>query len=282
MTVLALPVGWSVEAQAPNAVDRTLFVRVSPSHSLPDGVPSVGARAAADLPREGPIHLVVFLHGWGGCVRVLLSSEPVACRTGGRPRAGWGLADRFDDARTGQLLVVPQLSLRPRDGAPGRFAEAGYARGLIEELLGDALTPLVGSPRTWDDVASLTLVAHSAGFETALALLRQPDIASRTRNVVLLDALYAGVLPFARWLEAAPGERHLVSLYTGGKTARQSRTLASRLRRSLGERVATVTDGSGAAAIADHAAVIWRTATPHGQVPRAHLREVLAALSQRR
>src|SRR5262249_33604 len=44
--------------------------------------PQVLVHAAGDLREKGPLSIVVFLHGWYGCVRVVAGAENAPCRPG--------------------------------------------------------------------------------------------------------------------------------------------------------------------------------------------------------
>ncbi len=240
------------------------------------GAPSVIVHAPPSFDPARPLRLAVFLHGWSGCARVLVHAGSIACREGDRPREGWNLAGRFDEAGSDALFVVPQLAFLQRSGHPGRFLERGRFRRFIEELLG-ALAPRLGPGKTLADVESVTLLAHSAGFETALAILAHGE--TEVRHVVLFDALYAGVEPLAEWALAG-ADRRLVSLYTGGgRTARQSRRLALRLQARLGSpAVAFDRDAPLPSLVRDARIVVARSPAPHGQVPARHLPELLTPL----
>ena len=190
--------------------------------------------------------------------------------TSTRAREGWDLAGRFDEAGTDALLVVPQLAFLTRNGNPGRFLERGRFRHFVEELLTE-LAPQLGPDTALADVESITLLAHSAGFETALAVLARGEI--EVRNVVLLDGLYAGVEPFGEWA-LARDDRRLVSLYTGsGRTAQQTRRLARRLEVPVhdGDRPLT-------ALVREARVVIARSPAPHGEVPARHIGELASPL----
>jgi pimeloyl-ACP methyl ester carboxylesterase len=234
----------------------------------------VHAPPGLDLARR-PLRVVVFLHGWSGCVRVLAHEGPTGCRDGERARDGWGLLARFDAGAPNALFVLPQLAYLERDGSPGRFREPGRFRAFLEELL-VALRPRLGAV-TVDELAPVTLLAHSAGFETALALLARGGV--EVGSVVLFDALYVGVEPFATWVAAAT-ERRLVSLYTGtGRTARQSAMLARRARTLLPSgAVAEDASISLPEALRSHRVVVARSPVGHGAVPGRHLPEIVAGL----
>ncbi|HJL19439.1 MAG TPA: hypothetical protein RMH99_27480 [Sandaracinaceae bacterium LLY-WYZ-13_1] len=238
--------------------------------------PSVVVHAPPGFDGAGrPLRLVVFLHGWSCCARRLWGSGEVACRDGGRPGEGWGLGARFAAAAPDALLVIPQLAFLTRDGGAGRFARRGGFRRFVREML-DALEGELG-PVALDDLSPITLLAHSAGYETALAVIARGEIP--VRHLVLFDALYRGVEPFVQWA-GEDSARRLVSLHTGaGRTARQSTRLARRSRRLLGDDALwDHGDGEPADALADHRVVVGRTSVPHGRVPAHHLRALLEAL----
>ena len=241
------------------------------------GSPSVVVHAPATFDPASPLNLVVFVHGWSGCARQLALAGEISCRDGAREVAGWDLAGRFDEAGLDALFVVPQLAFLRRDGSPGRFFEQGRFRAFLEELL-HALVERIGPPTTIARVASITLLAHSAGYETALAILRRGGVDAQVRRVALFDALYRGHGPFADWVRASP-DRRLVSIHTGqGRTQSQSRLLAGRLREVLGEQLSNEAEGELPALVRAHRVVIARTDVPHGEVPAAHIPSLLPAL----
>lgn len=257
-------------APGPWTEERTL---ASAAFDEPNA-PSVIVHASPHFDPARPLRLVVFLHGWNGCARMLVSAGPSACKDGARPREGWDLAGRFDEAGSDALFVVPQLAFLARSGRPGRFGEPGGFRAFLTELLA-SLAPRIGPGRSLNDVENITLLAHSAGFESALAILARGQV--EVRNVVLFDALYAGVEPFGRWALEEEG-RKLVSLYTSGRTAAQSRRLARWSRARLDDAVAIDPDEPLASVVARARIVVARSPAPHGQVPARHLPELLTPL----
>jgi len=253
------------------------------------GGPTVVVHAPPGYDPTPPLELVVFLHGWSGCAAVLEGTGLVACRPDDpddRRLEGWGLGERHDVAGTNTLFVVPQLAYMARDGSPGRFAEKGFFRDFLDELLEQGLADRIGGPRTIADVDHVTLVAHSAGFKTALSIIQQGGTDDIVKDVVLFDALYAAPAIFAQWVAAPPqgSVRKIVSLYTAkGRTYRFSQMLAQYLTDSLGaEEVALDPTGPLDVAIRTHRAVIARSPVGHGSVPARHLAEVIGALDLRR
>lgn len=226
---------------------------------------------AARLDR-GPLRLVLFLHGYRGCAEVLAARGPARCRPGDPVQPGWDLLTRHDEADTGTLFVIAQLALDARDGSPGALGRAGGFRAFLDELLG-ALTAELGGERTARDLASITIVAHSAAYETALALIRS-DVP--IAHVVLLDALYRGGAAFLAWA-AGDSSRRLISMHTGaGATGRRNRDLARRARARLSS--ALIETESSIAIGPSHRVAIVRTRTPHREFPARHLAPVLRAL----
>jgi hypothetical protein len=239
-------------------------------HRAPDAI----VHAPPGFDPRGPLHLVVFLHGFRGCAEVLASSAPaVPCRPGDPPHRGWGLIDRHDEAGTPTLLLIAQLAFFRRDGSPGRWARPGAFRAFLDEALA-SLEPELGRRRTVDDLASLTILAHSAAFETSLWLIRVGGV--EIRNLVLFDALYAGGRAFLAWVLGEPGRR-LISIHGAhGATADRNRDLARLARAALAERAAAV--GTRISDAREHAVTIVQTDAPHGEVPARHLAEVLRVL----
>lgn len=211
---------------------------------------------------------------------MLASDAPDArCRPGDPPRPGWGLAARHDEAGTNTLFLVAQLALWAREGSPGRFGRAGAFRTFLDEVLA-ALEPELGRRVTTADLASITLLAHSAAFESSLAILRAGGVEDRLRHLVLFDALYSGGPAFLAWALAATDARPrtLVSFYGGrGTTSERNRDLARRARRALGAQASTGERASVEHA-RDHRVVVVRTRAPHGEVPAHHIVETLRAL----
>jgi hypothetical protein len=262
------------------AADGVTLEAVLPSaaYAVP-GAPSVVVHLASDFDPHAPLHLVVFLHGYNGCARVLMSPGSLACRAGGPEQPGWDLAATHDSAHANTVFVIPQLAFLRRDGRPGAFDRPGVFRKFLEELLAGPLAARLG-PRRLADVAGIDLVAHSGGYQTALAILEHAGLADRIKSVVLLDALYGETPRFARYVDdhAAAGLR-FVSISIGhGPTERENRALFNELRRSLGDRVGSADAESLGASIVTHPIVIGTGTPPHRLVPAHNLAAILRAL----
>jgi len=259
--------GWFAEATLENAAFET------------PGAPSVVVHAPPDFDATEPLDLVVFVHGWRGCARQLAQAGEVSCSSRGRPLPGWDLAGRFDEAQVNALFIVPQLAFLRRSGSAGAFTQEGRFAAFLEEMLG-AIRDRIGPPSTLARVRSITILAHSAGYETTLALLSRGGVANKIRSIVLFDALYRGHLRFADWVaEPATPERRLISLHgRQGRTVSQSLMLAARLRDGLGDELSVHAEGSLSTLIQSHRVVVAHAGVPHGDVPAHHMAEVLRAL----
>ncbi|RLB53660.1 MAG: hypothetical protein DRJ42_11355 [Deltaproteobacteria bacterium] len=225
-----------------------------------------------------PFAIVVFLHGWTGCVRALVEGDEVPCTEGDSPRQGWGLGRVHDAANANSIFVVPQLRYLARSGAAGRYREATTFRALLDAALRLAHDGDVDRAPSPDRAASIVLVAHSAGFETALAILEAGDLAERIDSVLLLDALYRGSEGFAHWV-ASHETRRMLSLYTGDQsTYQESHRLARLVRGRLGDEAVAERPGDLHAALRERRrVVVGSTRIPHGAIPRLSLPELLQA-----
>lgn len=232
-----------------------------------------------------PLELVVFLHGFMGCAQVLMADGPAACRSGDREQDGWALARHHDAARTNSVLVVPQLAFMARSAKPGCFARSGCFDAFIDELIAE-LRVRLALPQLNGERARLTLVAHSGGYQTALAILARSRPAQRVQRVVLMDALYGGAPELASWLQrSARRGAQVLSIHLGaGSTRRGSKDLYRRARRTLGaERVADLRAAGldsaldGDARLKAKALLVAQGRGAHRLVPESYLTRVLAA-----
>lgn len=249
-------------------VQGTRWFRTSPaSHSVPDGAPSLAVHATDDAKTAKAVHLVIYLHGWRGCTRVLMARAPVACREGEAVQEPFVLRAAVEESGLAVVLALPQLSFWKRSGAPGRFRDAAF--------VGAWLRSVVELEELRDKrIVSTTLVAHSAGFEAALVML--DGAPESVDNVVMLDALYDGGTRLVEWLLGAP-ERRALSLTLGrGKTWKQSRLVERLVRRRLGE-----------TAVGQRSLDEWKpgvrfkrvqASSKHRDIPREQLADVLRLL----
>jgi hypothetical protein len=253
---------WLVALSAPGHAQELLELRLSSGPHAPSDAPDVIVHVPRRLDPRAPVHWLIFLHGFNSCTRALVASEPTPCEQGGPVQRGYGLAALHEQAHSNTLLIVPQLAFLARESRAPRFEQPGGFARFVAELR----TQLRARPGGERAPASISLLAHSAGYHAAAEILRDDESgAIAVRNVVLFDALYAHWDVFAHWLGAAP-DRHLISLHThASDTTRGNRKLA-----------ALASAGRHGAAVPG--LTIERVDTPHRAVPERHLLEVLEEL----
>jgi hypothetical protein len=252
-----------------------------PPVPLAPGVTGVVAHVPEGLDARGPLHLVLYFHGSGSCALQLATTGDAVCKPGAKPEVGAALDARHDDAGTQSIFAVPQFVLWG-GGNAGRMAEKGYFASFVRELLARTFTPGLGAPRTLDNLADVTLVAHSAGHIPLAAVLASGDLADKIRNVVLIDALFDGGEPYSRWLERddhAPPKK-LVAVYgSWGSQPAFGRAIASRAeKRTPPASVAVDPRGSLEHAIRTHDVTVKEWDLNHGWMPVLLLTKLVAGL----
>lgn len=251
---------------APRAAHAEALIELRlarPPHA-PSDAPDVIAHLPTRLTAQQPLHVLVFLHGFNSCTRALVADQPTPCLAGGEPQRAYGLARIHEQANANSILLVPQLAFMQRDGHAPRFEE----RGGFDAFLADVRAQLAKQVDPKQPLASVTLLAHSAGYRATATILRDSALAAPIVNVVLFDALYALWDAFALFLHAQP-ERRVISLYTHDrKTTRGNRNLAAMLH-DLHKSEPQSRDGALEQECVD---------TPHALIPSRHMAAVLEAL----
>jgi len=272
---VALAFAWLTTASALGDGARLIEVRLRDGPHAPGDAPDVIAHVPAHYDAKRPLDVVVFLHGFDGCSRALVAPAPVPCSKGEPAHRVWNLAALHTQSGTNSVLLVPQLAYVARTAQGHRFSKKGAFDDMLREVLEGELATVIGK-HTLDELRSVTLVAHSAGYGATAAIVRDSQRHARVDNVVLLDALYAGWFDFARWFEQSPSHR-LISLYT------QQRETTEGNRRLVAELGANdLTREVGASledAVRQHRCIITRTRSAHGDMPRVHFAEVLRGLA---
>lgn len=164
---------------------------------------------------RGPVDVVVYLYGWNACLANVVGNAPATCPPGTTVHAPFDILGQFERSGRRAVLIVPQLRYDAATGDPGQFATAGGFAAFLREV-----QERVG----FGDVQSVTLYAHSGGYQAAASILVRGGVA--VQGVALLDALYGNVDTFAAF---APTGK-FVSLYTAsGGTAANNAALAGRV-----------------------------------------------------
>jgi len=263
----------AMTASGVSAQGRTIELDLTHGAVIRADAPEAIAHVPEGVDVHGPVALVILLHGYSGCTRVLASDATDArCRPRDRPEPGFGWVAAHEAAGTRSVLLIPQLAWRARQGSPGRFTIAGEAARMVDESLA-ALASTLGGTLTHETVDSITIAAHSAAFETTLAIVRHGGLS--VRNVVLFDALYAGGSSFLDWVGAGTDAepRTLISLATGGRTWTLTQELLRGATVIAAETWPTTLPDSEARRV-----IGAQVRVPHHDVPSRYLAETLRGL----
>lgn len=246
--------------------------------------------------------LLVYFHGWQGCVEAAMRAGDVSCHEGGDRQPGSAIASQIDQAGVNALAVAVELRPEMSTGEPGNLASPGAFHELLRELLTERLAPYLGCAVEVDALDRVVLVAHSGGYQAAASVLALGDV-PEIREVVLLDALYGAQDIFLRWMrDTADDDRNLaeprrrfVDIYTCcSGTAEASRAMAETARRgssdvmlvvpTLDDRPAlatpTLLDGGDCElddAALTHRWLFERVARSHDALPRTYVTVIARA-----
>jgi len=133
-----------------------------------------------------------------------------------RQRVPW----QVSTSRTNAVLAAPQFAVNASDSSAGKLWQRGALRDLVNEVAG-RLAVMHGDPRSEPSFANLpvVIVAYSGGVGPATWAIRNGDLGSRLRGIVLLDAAYGDMGVFADWVAGTPNA-FLLSTYTGSTEER--------------------------------------------------------------
>jgi hypothetical protein len=230
--------------------------------------------------------VVLYFHGWNGCVATALGAEDAPCTEGGDPRRASALAAQIDEAGTNALLIAIELRVDAPTGEPGQLAMPGNLRALLGELFEEHLSEPIGCTLHVDELDRIVVVAHSGGYQAAASAIRYGDL-PRVTELDLLDAFYGADEVFHGWVSdaLAGGALRFVDLYTGGGgsggTKQRSRQLAADAHAMAGAYGDLVYDDDSEvdlpeAALA-RAVVFKRVPREHADLPRAYVRSLVQA-----
>lgn len=251
-----------------------------PPYDVPKGVANVVAHVPAGFDDTGKLHLVLFFHGAIQCAAQLAQLGEVICRPGQAPFGGYGYDLRHDDAATQSIFAIPQFAFFG-GGSAGKMTEKGYFTGFVRELVEEIFAPGLPRAHTLDDVASITLIGHSAGFNPVLTILSRDELADKVRNVVLLDAMFAGgedyyVQWWSRRRPEAP--RRFVAVYGDSGDSHGHHANLKKLLAPTTPSLAYLPGGSLPEAIRTHDVVIAQRTVNHYWMPTILLPKVIAGL----
>ena len=275
MTDAAAAVPVEREASAP--IERrpawTSTARLAdPPVDFPKGVTGVVAHVPAGFDAAKPIHLVLFLHGVGPVRRADHAIGRCDMPAGPRVPGRGGTLHRAMTTPPPTPSSWRRSSSCGEGDRPARWPIAGTS-GRSSKSCSATRWPLgLAGHAILDDVADITIVAHSAGHMPLAAILDWQDLDDKVKNVVLLDALYDGrVGTYARWLERGIGSgdgRKLVAIYGDwGRNPATGRAIASRIEARA--KASTVVDPPGALkdAIRTHQVTVATWNVDHAWTP---------------
>jgi hypothetical protein len=227
--------------------------------------------------------VVLYFHGWNGCVATALGDDDSPCSEGGDLRRASSLASQVDDARVNALLVAVELRVDQTSGDPGQLAMPGDLRELLRELFTEHLAEPLGCTLEVGQLDRVAVVAHSGGYQAAASAVRHGQL-PQIAEIDLLDALYGADDVFSEWVKDAAtnsGQKaRFVDLYTSaGGTLERTRALATVARDAAGAYVDRVWDDDSEADLLAEAlarpVVFQRTTRGHSDLPRAYLKDLI-------
>jgi hypothetical protein len=268
-----------------------LFAHLRTAAFPDDPFPSVAVHVPPGFDAAYRPGLVLYIHGWQGCVAAALAQGDTRCDDGGEPRAASNLAMQIDGAHVNALLVAFELRRNAATGEVGGLAMPGQARSALRELFTEALAAPLGCVLDVDALDRIVLITHSGGYQAAASVLAYGDL-PLVGEVVLLDSLYGAEPVFARWIAgdvdrfdprlAAP--LRFVDLYTCcGGTADTSRAFANSTAEVLARAglpsSIRVDDAGGELdpAMLEAPVVFKRVSRAHSELPRAYVQDVVRA-----
>jgi hypothetical protein len=239
-----------------------------------------GPAAAVHVPPEfdagrGP-GVILYFHGWSGCVEVSLGDDDAPCVDGGPDRPASSLSKQLDASGVNAMLVAIELRRDAASGDPGKLAEPGRVRALLREIFEEHLTLPLGRTLDVDSLGPTMVVAHSGGYQAAAATLAVGGV--RVDDVVLLDALYGADDVFG---SAVRGGVRLLDLYTCcGGTDGHSRALAAALALTHRASAIAIDDGEGDLdpTTLTHTVFFKRVPAPHALLPQLYARVIFSVL----
>ena len=266
-------------------VESTLSFELRSGAFPGSGHPDVAVHVPQGFDATRRPGLVLYFHGWNGCVIASLGDDDVPCTAGLDPRHASGLSAQIDEARINALLVAVELRVDAASGDAGQLILHGGLRDLLRELFAERLAPILGCVLETDELDRVVVVAHSGGYQAAASAVRYGEI-PQISEVDLLDAFYGANDVFADWaiqaIEASDRPRRFVDLYTTtGGTFERSRALAAVARAAsigYGQRVKEDdTDADLSEESLGGPIVFKRVPRPHWELPHAYLRDIVRA-----
>lgn len=278
--------GFDGKSDGPGAIapGQTLAFTLASGAFPGSGHPDVVVYLPARLDPTPPVDVIVFLHGWYNCAKNVVGATDTTCTPGTGTRRSYALAAQLEASRKNAILIVPELAYDKPSGDPGRLADPGALRALVDETLGK-LEPELG-PLGADDVGRVVVASHSGGYGTAAAFATVGGLP--LDELYLLDSLYGRFDAFDGWVEddhdelaVLPPVRRFATVYTlDGGTRVNSQAMATRAAGWFAQTPAAIVDdrttSTWTAPTYAHGLLFKRTGLSHDGVPRYYFGRLIA------
>jgi hypothetical protein len=183
-------------------------------------VPGMVVRMPENYDPCKPINVLVYNHGFGSTAKSAIKESDFEAQ--------------MKNAPPNTVMVIPEWQANPasRSGAQGAFGEKGHFDHKMDEVFAK-IPGLKG--RSVNDVANVSIVAHSAGYGPTETEIYGNKISSKVKSITLLDSLY-DPKGFDKWLkdnihDLAAGNKQFTNIYHG--TADNSVAEAQRVQEML-------------------------------------------------
>ena len=257
------------------------------NRSAPHATPDAVVRIPKDFDPSKPIHLLIYNHGWYDNVSSSYRSAH--------------LGDAMANAEPNTILVLPewQAEAGAANGKQGAFTNHDMFQNMLTEIF--QKTPALKG-KSLNDVDTIDIISHSAGYGPTESELYQNEIARKVTSVTLLDSLYDNK-GFDPWIQdnladLSSGAKQFNNIFYG--TVKYSEQLSDRIKKMLTTaKLPTssifedddVKDGKttiGASVLSGHSIVVkYSNATidkldPHMSLPNIYTSVVEEAIKTRR
>jgi hypothetical protein len=232
-----------------------------------------------------PTRLLIYNHGYRTSAHAALNYSQ--------------LTEQMKSADPQTVLVVPEWQSRPGSNSParGRSDEQGFYRNMLNEIM--SKTPELRG-KSVDNIASIGIISHSAGFSPTRAQLYNNGLGDKVTSVTVLDSMY-NARAYDKWItdnlrDLASGRKQFQVIYTdhlSGQTNGLETRVQQQLRRAGLNTNSVYSENSrgssvvSADTLASHGIVFKRSnytergEGAHGAMTRVYLRQLLEAERRR-
>ena len=149
---------------------------------------------------QKPFTYVVFFHGNRTEVRQFMKD--------------YRLDEQIDSSGKNVILVLPQLAKNAADSSPGKFSKKNVFRAFMLEVAHVLTSKLGKKYQKQLEQAPIILAAFSGGYKPLACTLDRGGADSRTKGVLLLDALYEDLYIFGKWILNNVGGGFFINIFT--------------------------------------------------------------------